>query len=1150
MSSHGQLADIEKVGTQFGTQSSTLTPNPAGVASLRPLRWIESPMTEHGGAGTSDEFALPIGTVTFLLTDIEGSTKAWAASPELMRTAVIRHYEILDQAISTHGGVRPQEQGEGDSVVGAFSRASDAIKAAVEAQAMLADEPWLEGTPKIAVRMAVHAGEAQLRNEANYVGQAIIRTARLRAIAHGGQVIASQAVRDLSVDQLGSNIELLDLGVHRLKDLARPEHVWQVIVPDRPSTFPPLNSLDSTPNNLPSALSTFVGRHSEVEAVVALVRGNRLVTVTGTGGAGKTRLAQQAAGQLADQFADGAWWVELAPIAADDVARTTAHVLSLKDPDTMVAKLAEQNALLVFDNCEHVLDSVAPLIEQIMRNCPNVTVLATSRGSIDVPGEVTWRVPPLSLPEPTALHSLERLAQFDAVRLFVDRAKRARPNFVLTNANGPAVAEICFRLDGLPLAIELAAARTKSLTPQQLLGGLENALGMLTSGSRVVLARQKTLEASILWSYELLGDAEKTLLRRVSVFADGWDLEAAERVCADDSITELEVLDALERLIDQSLITAVEATETVRYRALETVRQFGAARLAEHNEAVEIGQRHADYYGSLAAAVAPECEGPNEDAALARLNPEQANFGTALRFQRTNATAEDFCRLVFALTPLWAVESQTIDGLAACTTALDLVGDRSAELKARILQARAECHMALGSFVFSFFDANACVETVESASLVVPIGRARAFKAAMYLGDESGHEMMRQAEAELASHHDAFGSCWAKNRTVPWAVISGNVRLTAETLDSNRKAAYALGNPRQIFEWSIWDGIAHAIRGDHQAARAASEISFRLKPNSVTAAALRRVSDARFAADEGQPPVPVAELQAIYANTTKMELAFVAGLVLFQVIGSLFEAEEFDQAKALAEQNFTTPIPGVRQTDNIILAGLCSFCLGNLDDATALLIDAETDSANRITWQISALHLRSLLEHASADLTAAEANARTMLGLAAENQLRHETIAAIEVLAIIATTNGLWIEAARLLGFIDQRRGLWLLRRQLEPIATIFAPVGGAAHDALGEERFSEEFAAGASLSLDSLVEYVNRSHGERSRPTIGWGALTPTERRVAELVRAGRSNAEVAKKLLMGVETVKTHISRVYAKLSVANRTQLAALPDPNHRE
>ncbi|MBK9972996.1 MAG: adenylate/guanylate cyclase domain-containing protein [Acidimicrobiaceae bacterium] len=353
------------------------------TTALRPLRWADHASSAVGLGGT---MSLPAGTVSFLLTDIEGSTQKWQLAPDEMAVAVARHYEILDLAISAHGGVRPEEQGEGDSIVAAFSRASDALSAALDAQRALQREPWPASTP-IAVRMAIHTGEARLRDEANYVGMAIIRTARLRSLALGGQVLVSSASRDLALDQLGDEISLKDLGEHRLKDLARPERVYQLAHSELTSEFAPLRSLDATPNNLPVRLSTFIGRVDELTTLATLVATQRMVTITGSGGAGKTRLALQMAAEQVDRFADGVWWIELAPLAeAGDVAIEMASLLSVqlerdKPPSHSIAqRLGNDATLLVFDNCEHLVEPVAELIATVLQRCPNVVVLATSRG--------------------------------------------------------------------------------------------------------------------------------------------------------------------------------------------------------------------------------------------------------------------------------------------------------------------------------------------------------------------------------------------------------------------------------------------------------------------------------------------------------------------------------------------------------------------------------------------------------------------------------------------------------------------------------------------------------------------------------------------------------------------------------------------------
>ena len=369
-------------------------------AEARTLSWGDPLVT---GSWSPGSFALPAGTVTFLLTDVESSTKMWELESAAMADAISRHYELLDAAITSHDGVRPLEQGEGDSVVAAFSRASDAVLAALDAQRALFEEPWPTATP-LKVRMAVHTGEARLRDDRNYAGQAVIRTARLRAIAHGGQVVISSAARDLVIDHLGDDVTLVDLGVHRLKDLARPEHVWQLAHADLTAEFPPLRSLDAVPNNLPVTLSSFIGRFDDIVTVVGLLDDNRLITLTGSGGAGKTRLAQQVAAEVAERYPDGVWWVDLvgltnAALVPSAISRATMVPEDPGDPLVGIAeRLSEKCMLLVLDNCEHLLDGCADVAAALLASCSDVTVLATSRAPLNVPGELSWRVPPLAIP--------------------------------------------------------------------------------------------------------------------------------------------------------------------------------------------------------------------------------------------------------------------------------------------------------------------------------------------------------------------------------------------------------------------------------------------------------------------------------------------------------------------------------------------------------------------------------------------------------------------------------------------------------------------------------------------------------------------------------------------------------------------------------
>ncbi|MEZ5321111.1 MAG: hypothetical protein R2698_03330 [Microthrixaceae bacterium] len=432
--------------------------------------------------------ALPTGTIAFLLTDVEQSTRSWEAEPDSMLAAMKEHNRILAAAVSRRGGVCPPAQGEGDSIVAAFARASDAVLAAVAAQRALAAQRWPTSRP-IRVRMAVHAGEARLLDDGNYAGHAIIRTARLRAIAQGGQILVSASAHDLAVDQFGDTVDFRDLGDHRLKDLERPERVWQVVGSGLADGFGPVASPDHHPHNLPLELTSYVGRADETRTVARLMASERLVTVTGAGGAGKTRLALRVANELLDSLAAGAWWIELAPLSDGvEVPGAIARATGVKAEtggealDALVERL-DGPRLMVLDNCEHLVIPVAAVVDHLLRRCPELRILATSREPLGVDGELTWRIPPLGVPPASSDMTIEAIEQHDAVRLFVDRAKRVRPNFHLDDRTGPVVADICRRLEGIPLAVELAASRCRSLHPERIRDGLVESLDLLTGGT-------------------------------------------------------------------------------------------------------------------------------------------------------------------------------------------------------------------------------------------------------------------------------------------------------------------------------------------------------------------------------------------------------------------------------------------------------------------------------------------------------------------------------------------------------------------------------------------------------------------------------------------------------------------------------------------
>jgi predicted ATPase/class 3 adenylate cyclase len=570
---------------------------------------------------------LPTGTVTFLFTDVEGSTRLWEEHPGAMPGALARHDEVLGKAIEDNGGHVLKSMGDG--LVAVFEGAGDALDAAVAAQCALSAESWAETGP-LRVRMGLHTGTATER-AGDYFGRTLNRAARIMGAGHGGQVLCSAATGELVRDALPPGSSLVDMGEHRLRDLGRPETIFQVTHPDLVSEFAPLRSLDTFVGNLPLAVSSFIGRVSELARAVAAVGEARVVTLTGVGGVGKTRLALQAAGEALPGFRDGAWWCELAPVRdRAGVAEAVAGVFSVTArvgqtvQEALVEFLRQKELLVVLDNCEHVLESAAHLVSTLQRSCARLVVLATSREGLGVDGERLVPVPSLAAPPVDA--ALDAIVEADAVRLFVERAAAVAADFELTDENAAAVAQVCRRLDGVPLAIELAAARVPAMTPAELAQRLDRRFQVLARGRRGGVERHQTLRAAIDWSYELLNEPERLLLARLAVFAGGCTLDAAEAVCGGDGVHPDAVFECLASLVARSLVVAEEHGPQSRYRLLETIRQYGEERLGETGEADSLRARHAGHYTAFAEQGFEHLHGPGHVLWAGRLSAEHDNL--------------------------------------------------------------------------------------------------------------------------------------------------------------------------------------------------------------------------------------------------------------------------------------------------------------------------------------------------------------------------------------------------------------------------------------------------------------------------------------------------------------------------------------------
>jgi predicted ATPase/class 3 adenylate cyclase len=741
-------------------------------------------------------------TFTLLLTDVEGSTRLWEADRQAMAGALARHDRLVSQAVADHGGRLVKAKGEGDSTFSVFTSPAQAVAAALELQRVLAAEPWPLPAP-LAVRVAIHAGEVPER-EADFYGPVVNRCARLRAIGHGGQVLLSAAVAELVRDDLPQGAYLRDLGVHRLKDLAAPERVVQLCHPELREAFPPLRSLEARPNNLPVQLTSFIGRDRELAALRQQLAAHRLVTLTGMGGCGKTRLAVQAAADALDAYPDGVWLMELAPLSEPSLLeQQLATVLGIREAaatsgpgaptltDRLVDHLAARRTLVLLDNCEHLVAACAGLAARLVGACRELTVLATSREPLGVAGEVTFGVPPLAVdsPDPAQISNVE------AVRLFVDRARLANPAFGLTSENAPAVASICRRLDGIPLAIELAAARTRSLTAQQLDARLGDRFRLLIGGARTALPRHQTLEAAIEWSHRLLSGPEQVLFRRLAVFAGGCTLEAAEQVCADD---DLDVLLLVAALVDRSLL--VHEPAQGRYRMLETIRQFAWDKLVEADEAEGLRGRHRDW--CLALAEAADFNGPAATVWLARLAVEQDNFRAALEWEGpTGDDGAERLRLGGALREFWWSQAQSGEGRHWLERALAAAPDAPAA-------ARATALLGAGLLAGEQGDAAAARTFLrQSHVLYEQLGDRRGLAQALVgLGEtamlqgryQQARALLEQAAGEARAAGDQPLAALALNFVGNVLYLQGDWTAARPVFEQVREGFQAIGNPHGV----------------------------------------------------------------------------------------------------------------------------------------------------------------------------------------------------------------------------------------------------------------------------------------------------------------------------------------------------------------
>jgi predicted ATPase/class 3 adenylate cyclase/DNA-binding CsgD family transcriptional regulator len=1038
---------------------------------------------------------LPMGTVTMLFTDIEGSTRLLQRVGDHYTDMLAECRHLLRTACQAWNGYEVDTQG--DSFFVAFARATDAALAVVEAQRTLAAHPWPEGVA-VRVRMGLHTGEPARTSE-GYVGLDVHRAARIMSAAHGGQVLLSQTTCILVEQDLPEDLSLRDLGEHRLKDLGRPRRLFQLVISDLPADFPPPRTLDMYPNNLPTQFTPFIGREQEVTAVGQLLRREdmRLVTLTGPGGTGKTRLGVQVAAELTDSFADGVFFVNLAPVNDTAlVVPTIAETLGMRETggqplrERLKGELQQKQMLLLLDNFEQVVSAAVHVVD-LLAACPQLKVLVTSREALHVRAEQESTVPPLPLPDLKHLPNLAALSHNAAVALFVSRAQAVKPEFQVTNANVRAIVEICARLDGLPLAIELAAARMKLFSPQALLARLSQRLVVLTSGARDAPARQQTLRNTIAWSYNLLDPAEQRLFRLLSVFVGGCILQAVEAVCAalDDGDAVGQVVDGVASLIDKSLLQQTEQEgEESRLVMLETIREYGLEALVASEELEATQAAYASYYLALAEQ---EPGGSQSLTWLERLEREHDNLRAVLGWSLEPGQGEEIAqhrelglRLAGALYGFWLFHGHLNEGRTFLERALAGSGEAVTAGRAKALIVAADV---------AFVQGNMDTMRAEEALLLY-----------QQLGDQAG----------IAFCLYLLG--W-------FATLRGEYATARSSLEESMALLRALGDKERL-GWSLWAlGELDSTQGEYVGARACYE----------EALALFREVDNKSAV---------------------AEMLWCLGRVFFVAQWDLVIARSLiDEALVLSRE-----LPNIRWNEWLLALTLntsaeLALYQDNLisarsqaEEALALMREHEVLNKSHFAWSLS---LVAQIEARQGNYVIARSRYDEILTIAIEVDAKPEIASYLEQLAEVVAAQGERAWAMRLWGAEATLRET--MGSPLPPIYRAgYEHAVAAARAHLGEQAFAAAWAEGRAMTPEQAlaarisVTIPKLALAEPSSTPLATslptypGGLTVREVEVLRLLAHGLSDAQIAEHLVISRRTVNTHLTSIYGKIQVSSRS------------
>ena len=1058
-----------------------------------PGRTLFAPSSEHAaasGQSKSSPRSLPTGTVTLLFTNIEGSTHLLQQLGDRYATVLAEYLRLLRATFQEWNGHEVNKQD--DAFFVAFARATDAVLAVVEAQRALAAHPWPEGVA-VRVRMGLHTGEPSLTPQ-GYVGLDIQRAARIMSAAHGGQVLLSQTTCNLVEQDLPDDVSLRDLGEHRLKDLGRPRRLFQLVISDLPADFPPLSTLDTFPNNLPVQFTPFIGREQELSTIQQLLLQEdvRLATLTGPGGTGKTRLGLQLAAELSHSFAHGVFFVNLAPISDPElVVPTIAETLGMREGvgqsllERLREDLRQKQMLLLLDNFEQVVSATVQVVD-LLAACPRLKVLVTSREVLHVRAEHEFPVPPLELPDPRRLPDLATLSHNTAVALFLQRAQAVKPDFQLTNANARAIVEICARLDGLPLAIELAAARMKLLPPQTLLSRLGQSLQVLTGTARDVPARQQTLRNTIEWSYNLLDASEQRLFRRLSAFIGGCTLEAIEAVytALDGNQGAGQLLDGVASLIDKSLLQQTEQeSEELRFAMLETIREYGLEALAASGELEAIQQAHAKFYLRLAEEAEPEFRGAQQAVWLERLEQEHDNLRAALRWSLERGegghSSEIALRLAGALWRFWEVRGHWSEGRTFLEQAL--VGSKGSAGLARVKSLKA-----LGFLAFRQSDIDRAEALYEEC-----LAHCRE------LGDRAGIALSLRLLGAIAWRRYNFG--------VAISLTEESLALCREVGDKEGIALSLINLAEEV-----------ALKGEYARAISLTEESLAL---------LRALGDR---AGIAWPLFQLAILLMISQGDQATGRALLEeSLALCREAG---DTEGIAVTLGLLAQVF------LLQGDAIKARSLLE---------ESIMLGREIGAS--VTARM--LILLGRVASIEGDRAAAKALYEESLTFAWEIDLDEVLPPYLEGLADMVATRGDAVWAARLWGLAEaQREAMGVPISPIERAS--YEHAVAAARAQLGEKAFAAAWAEGRSMTPEQALTAQEPATIPTSTPAVPSSSppakpvatypdgLTAREVEVLRLLAQGLTDAQIAEQLVISPRTVNNHLTSIYSKIQVSSRS------------